>query len=135
MLHGILALVFLLLTVTMLLVIVTQRRNIGDTRSRASYGGAIRAPSVKPKTSLTIAPKQQISCRGDDSNACGGHPERCHCLDGDLCTKTACENPSVKQSCLNQGRSWCVNYQGFAFTCCAAGYTCGPGGVGCYRAK
>lgn len=60
----------------------------------------------------------------------------CHCQDGDACTRASCEAPSVtKNSCVNQGRSWCVNQHGKAFTCCEKGFECRPNANGCRKAR
>jgi hypothetical protein len=69
-------------------------------------------------------------CRIGDPNACGGRPERCHCLGGDLCTGTECDD-TLWQACGNWGRSYCTNYQGFGMTCCEVGYVCCPTSDGC----
>jgi hypothetical protein len=64
---------------------------------------------------------------------CGGTqcaPEDCHCQGGDACTSLRCE-PDIRTSCINQGRSWCVNMTGAGMTCCVAGYVCNPNGDGC----
>jgi len=57
----------------------------------------------------------------------------CHCQNGNACTYTWCER-DIEQQCRDQGREYCVNgYNGNAKTCCYPGYSCGPGGVGCYQ--
>lgn len=62
---------------------------------------------------------------------CGNHgimcaKSDCHCQGGDACTDKRCES-GTHQSCLNQGRSWCINMQNSGgYTCCVAGYVCGP---------
>ncbi len=110
-LMGIVALFFLVST-GLIFVVVTQRQQIADMRGRTAYTG--------------------FQCRLNDPNACNGHPEDCHCQNGDLCTGTLCE-ANIRTSCLNQGRSWCDNWQGFAKTCCVAGYVCNPSGPGCVQ--
>ncbi len=108
---GLIAL-FFFITTGLIFVFVTQRQQIADLRGRTAYTG--------------------FQCRLDDPNACNGNPQDCHCQNGDLCTGTLCES-NIRQSCLNQGRAWCDNWQGFAKTCCVEGYVCAPSGPGCVQ--
>ncbi|MBP7700810.1 hypothetical protein KA111_01980 [Candidatus Woesebacteria bacterium] len=66
------------------------------------------------------------------SNLCAGDLV-CHCQDGNACTDMRCETRDENyDSCLKQGRSWCINQGGLANTCCVEGYTCGENRLGCY---
>lgn len=69
-------------------------------------------------------------CNLNDPNACNGHPERCHCLGGDACTGTECDD-DIEDSCLLQGRAYCTNMHGQGTTCCVPGYECCPNSDGC----
>jgi len=73
---------------------------------------------------------ENYECTIGDPNACGGQPENCHCLGGDACTGTECDD-TIKASCEAQGRSYCTNWQGFGMTCCVPGYVCGSSD-GCF---
>lgn len=69
---------------------------------------------------------------------CGGAqclPQDCHCQGGNLCTSLRCD-PSVRESCLSQGRSWCKNDNNApGYGCCQSGYVCNTNGVGCRRSN
>ena len=85
-----------------------------------------RTPSPRPTVSPTLKPGYVncggVSCRSLD----------CHCQGGDPCTGYKCE-PNIRNSCLNQGRSWCKNMYGQAYTCCVKGYVCNTTGFGCVK--
>lgn len=73
-----------------------------------------------------ILPGPAIGEACDFSNNPCTAPLVCHCQDGNACTIAECEDPeTTMNSCERQGRDWCVNQGGEAFTCCAVGYGCG----------
>jgi len=150
---GFLLAVVLLLLITLPLAVfyVSQQNQSNDLRSRAavylgesecencilSHTNNVNYCTTVCGTSPTVPPNcptgSSYTCCIHDSNACGGHPEQCHCLGGDACTGTTCDS-SIGTQCTNQGRSWCTNWQGSGMTCCAVGYKCCSGVLGCCNA-
>lgn len=89
-----------------------QNEKIAEIRSKAAsftYAGCKSGPTYE--------------CCINDPGSCGGNPSKCHCIGGDACTGTTCDD-AIETQCKDQGRSYCDNYQGFGKTCCVPGYVC-----------
>lgn len=97
-----------------------------STPTRTPTPMRTRTPTIRPSPAPTVR-SGYVNCGGTNCRE-----QDCHCQGGDPCTGYRCE-PNIRTSCLNQGRSWCKNMYGQAYTCCVEGYACNTNGYGCVK--